>query len=83
MTLSCNCLSDGGKFLTEIEDDGALVSSFCVIWFICLSLYCFKMSGWLIVIQSFYLETLHRRLHVGHYTEEFPGSFSRQILHGG
>ena len=78
MTLSCNCLSDGGKFLTEIEDDGALVSSFCVIWFICLSLYCFKMSGWLIVIQSFYLETLHRRLHVGHYKEECSGLFLRQ-----
>ena len=83
MTLSCNRLSDGGKFITEIEDDGALVSSFRVIWFISSSLYCFKMSGWLIVIQSFYLETLHRRLHVGHYTEEFPGSFLRQILHGG
>ena len=76
--LICNCLSDGCKFITEIEDDGASVSSFPVIWLIGSSLYCFMMSGWLLVIQSAYLETLHRRLHVGHYTEEFPGSFFRQ-----
>ena len=72
------CPSDRGNFITEIEGDGAPGSSFPVIQFISLSLYCFKMSGWLIVIQSFYLETLHRRLHVGHYTEECSGSFLRQ-----
>ena len=26
-------------------------------------------------MQSVYLETIHRRLHVGHYTEEFPSLF--------
>ena len=39
------CPSDRGNFITEIEGDGAPGSSFPVIRFISLSLYCFKMSG--------------------------------------